>query len=161
MSTTLPTLSLKYETNQLAGSTARNNHNYNWSELESKYSALGSFLQGALDGYDLRFNNMIQNSESVNEVVDSRIDMLGNTYPTLKARLDTEQEATPLLIDTGIVSDATGVLKLKDLSGTVSTTGYYYTDIAQVSDISLPAMGYSETTVGKITDDTIATVTLS
>lgn len=154
--TTLPVLSLEYETNQLAGSAAREQKNYNWSEIETQFTALGNFLQGAMDGYDLRFNNMIANAEQVNEVVDSRVDLNNNVYPTLKARLDAEQEATPQILDAGTISDAEFVLLIKDLSATASTTNIYYSNATQIADLILPAMGYSECSAAKISYDVVA-----
>lgn len=158
MSISLPVLNLEYETNQAAGSKAREQKNYNWSEIENKYSLLGVFLQGALDGYELRFNNMIKNAEQVNEVVDARVDNNNIVYPTLKARLDNAQETTPEIMSTGVLSTATSVLLLKDLTSTVSTTGLYYTNSKQVDNITLPSLGYSECNVAKISYNTIATL---
>ena len=64
-------------------------------------------------------------------------------------------------LDTGDVSDAVSVLKLTDLSTAVNSSGLYCTKIADVTDITLLAKGYSETTVGTITTDAIAEVTIS
>ncbi|KRL02530.1 hypothetical protein [Liquorilactobacillus capillatus] len=144
----LPSLSLEYEPSPLLGGEMYSSHNRNWSKLNNYGSSLNAWLQGVMAGYDLRFNQQIQNSPQPSEVTDARIDVHGKTYSTLKARLDEEQTETPQFLDLDKFSTDLVSLKLRDL-GTNSGLNISYT---KISDVTIPDVqtGYESTTVDKI-----------
>lgn len=114
---------------------------------------LSDYVLSVIKGYEDRFNQQIQATPQPSEVTDARIDSWHITWPTLKARLDNDEQATPRILDTGQDSDAVSVLLVRDLSA--DSDNMSYEAIQNVADITLPAMGYSSTTVKTLSYDVI------
>ena len=114
---------------------------------------LSDYVLSVIKGYEDRFNQQIQATPQPNEITDARIDSWHITWPTLKARLDNDEQATPRILDTGQDSNAVSILFVRDLS--VDSDNMSYETIQNVADINLPAMGYASTTVKTLSYDVI------
>lgn len=150
-----PVLDIQDEPQNIAGAESYAQKNHNWYELRQYGSSIGTWISGVLDAYDIRFNNMISNTESVNEVVDARVDVNSKVYPTLKARLDSAQETTPMILETGNYSDAIADLNLTDLDvdSTTNTANLSYDLIATIDDPTASASGFVQYSTASITVD--------
>lgn len=153
MANKIPNIDLWYEPSPFQNRDAYLQKNHNWSELAQYGSRLLTYLNTTIDGYDQRINNMITSVAQPSEVVDARIDSWGHKWGTLKARLDNDEQFTPRILDLNQDSDAVSVLKIRDLS--TDSVGLHYEVIKNVASISLPAMGYSSTTVANVGTSTI------
>ena len=149
----IPNVDLWLEPSPFQNRNAYLQKNHNWSELSQYGDKLSSYLDGTIDGYDQRINNMITGVEQPDEVVDARLDSWGKQWGTLTARLNNDEQSTPRIFDLNQDSDATAVWKIRDLS--TGGTGLHYEVIKNVASIALPAMGYSSTTVKNISTSVI------
>lgn len=140
-----PTLDIQNEPENIAGAESYTQKNHNWYEIRTYGTSIGTFLQGALDGFQLRFDNMIQNEQAVDEVVDARIDVNQTVFPTLKARLDDQQEKSATVSQTGVYSDAICDLQVLDLDAdsSTNTASLSYDPIATVADPTTKATGFA------------------
>lgn len=150
-----PTLDLWDEPQNIAGAPPYAQKNHNWYVLRQYGSSVGTWVSGVLEAYDIRFNNMISNAESVNEVVDARVDVNSKVYPTLKARLDAAQETTPMILETGVYSDAIADLNLTDLEAdsATNTASLSYDLIATIADPAPSSAGFAQYKTSSITID--------
>lgn len=149
----IPSLDLWMEPSPFQNRDAYLQKNHNWSVLSQYGLQLSDYVLAVIKGYDDRFNQQIKATPQPSEITDARIDSWHVTWPTLKARLDNDEQTTPRILDIGQDSDATSVLFVRDLSTTSDNLSYEV--IKQVADITLPAMGYASTTVGKLSYDVI------
>ena len=150
-----PVLDILDETDNIAGAESYTQKNHNWYEIRNYGTSVGTFLQGALDGFQLQFDTMIQNAEQVNEVVDARIDVNKTVFPTLKARLDDQQEKSATVVQTGNYSDAVCDLVITDLEADspTNTANLSYDLISVVDDPPASAHGYAACKSASITID--------
>lgn len=145
-----PTLDILDETTQLAGSASREQKDHNWYVIRQYGTTIGTWLQGYLDSYDVRFSNMIANSEKVDEVVDARVDAFSKTYDTLKSRIDAIQLDKLSKIDSQDIDDLR-TIQFTDIS-TSSTPLALGTTTNISDDFSNPYwQGMIETSITKIT----------
>ncbi|KRM91503.1 hypothetical protein FC80_GL000471 [Liquorilactobacillus cacaonum DSM 21116] len=98
---------------------------------------------------------MIQNAQAVDEVVDARIDVNKTVFPTLKARLDDQQEKSATVVQTGNYSDAVCDLVITDLEADspTNTANLSYDLISVVDDPPASAHGYAACKSASITID--------
>lgn len=114
---------------------------------------LSDYVLSMIKGYEDRFNQQIQATPQPSEIIDARIDSWHITWPTLKARLDNDEQTTPRILDTGQDSNAMSVLFIRDLLTTSDNMSYEV--IKNVADINLPAMGYASATTRSLSYDII------
>ncbi|MDV7758265.1 hypothetical protein [Liquorilactobacillus mali] len=145
-----PTLDILDEPENIAGADSYTQKNHNWYQIRTYGTSIGTFLQGALDGFQLQFNTMIQNAQAVDEVVDARIDVNQTVFPTLKARLDAQQEASATVAETGVYSDAICDLQILDLDAdsTTNTASLSYDLIATIADPTASSSGFASYKLG-------------
>lgn len=127
----LPDLGLLYEPENIAGRDAYNQKNYNWGKLNSAFSSISAWLEGVQEGYELRITNLIQGVTQPSEVVDARIDVLGNQFPTLKLHLDNIETSKLSGVDAADVNVPI-ILQINGLSTTSSN--FHVADTQTVSD---------------------------
>ncbi|WP_311408385.1 hypothetical protein [Liquorilactobacillus uvarum] len=148
----LPTLNLQNLPDGFLDRNAFSIQNNNIDKLNNYGGNISTWLQGVVDGYNLRFDNMIQNSEQVNEVVDARVNIMGNVYPTLKAHLDgIETDKVSGVQDGDVAVNRTIQLKgLTESSAHIHVTGKYSVDyqangeglmITNVANIGIQKVG--------------------
>lgn len=139
-----PVLDILDEPENIAGAENYTQKNHNWYEIRNYGTSIGTWLSGVLDGFQLQFDTMIQNAKAVDEVVDARIDVNKTVFPTLKARLDAQQEASAIVIQTGNYSDAIADLQILDLDvdSPTNTASLSYDLIAKVADPTTSASGF-------------------
>ena len=116
-------------------------------------ASLSDYVLSIIKGYDDRFNQQLQQAPQPSEILDARLDSWNVNWPTLKARLDNDEQSTPKILDTGQGSDAVSVLFVRNLSADSDNMSYEV--IQNVADITLPAMGYVSTTVMALSYDVI------
>lgn len=116
-------------------------------------ASLSDYVLSIIKGYDDRFNQQLQQAPQPSEILDARLDSWNVKWPTLKARLDNDEQTTPRILDTGQDSDAVSVLFIRDLS--TSSSNMSYEVIKNIADINLPAMGYASTSVKNLSYDVI------
>ncbi|MDN7145258.1 hypothetical protein QS460_04880 [Liquorilactobacillus mali] len=145
-----PTLDILDEPENIAGAESYAQKNHNWYVIRNYGTSVGTFLQGALDGFQLRFDNMLQNAEQVNEVVDARVDVNQTVFSTLKARLDAQQEASATVSETGVYSDSICDLQILDLDAdsSTNTASLSYDKIATVADPTASSSGFASYKLG-------------
>lgn len=150
-----PTLDLWDEPQNIAGASPYAQKNHNWYVLRQYGTSIGTWVAGVLDGFQLQFDTMIQNAEQVNEVVDARIDVNKTVFPTLKARLDDQQEKSATVVQTGNYSDAIADLNLTDLEAdsTTNTANLSYDLIATIADPAASATGFVQYKTASISID--------
>lgn len=150
-----PTLDLWDEPQNIAGADSYNQKNHNVYVLRNYGTSIGTFVEGVLDGFQLQFNTMIQNAQAVDEVVDARIDVNKTVFPTLKARLDDQQEKSATVLQTGNYSDAVCDLVITDLEADspTNTANLSYDLISTVDDPPASAHGYASCKSASITVD--------
>lgn len=153
MANKIPSLDLWYEPNTFQNSVKYEQMNHNWSVLMQYGASFSDYVLSIIKGYDDRFNQQIQATPQPSEVTDARIDSWHITWPTLKARLDNDEQTTPKILDIGQDSDAVSVLFVRNLSADSDNMSYEV--IHNVADITLPAMGYVSTTVKALSYDVI------
>lgn len=113
----LPTLDLENLPDGFLDRNAFRIQNDNIDKLRNYGGNIGAWLQGVMDGYDLRFDQQIHNSPQPSEVVDARIDVMDKVYPTLKAHLDgIETDKISGVVDKNI--NVARTVQLNDLSTT-------------------------------------------
>lgn len=153
MANQIPSLDLWLEPSPFQNRDAYLQKNHNWSVLSQYGLSLSNYVLSIISGYDDRFNQQIKATPQPSEIVDARIDSWKVTWPTLKARLDNDEQATPRILDTGQDSDAMSILFVRDLSTTSENMSYEI--IKNVANITLPAMGYASTTAKNLAFDVI------
>ena len=153
MANKIPSLDLWYEPNTFQNSVKYEQMNHNWSVLMQYGASLSDYVLSIIKGYDDRFNQQLQQAPQPSEILDARLDSWNVNWPTLKARLDNDEQSTPKILDTGQGSDAVSVLFVRNLSADSDNMSYEV--IQNVADITLPAMGYVSTTVMALSYDVI------
>ncbi|MFT9004137.1 MAG: hypothetical protein ABF991_05445 [Liquorilactobacillus hordei] len=150
-----PVLDLKYEPDNIAGAESYKQKNDNIYLLRNYGTSIGTWVAGVLDGFQLQFDTMIQNAQAVDEVVDARIDVNKTVFPTLKARLDDQQEKSATVVQTGNYSDAVCDLVITDLEADspTNTANLSYDLISVVDDPPASAHGYAACKSASITID--------
>ncbi|MCP9313706.1 hypothetical protein KBX31_10540 [Liquorilactobacillus satsumensis] len=143
----LPDLGLLYEPENIAGRDAYNQKNYNWGKLNSAFSSISAWLEGVQEGYELRITNLIQGVTQPSEVVDARIDVLGNQFPTLKLHLDNIETNKLSGVDVSDV-DVPMILQIKGL--TTASKGLHMTGVQPVSGYISEDAGLVVTDVSRI-----------
>lgn len=128
-----PVLDIQDEPQNIAGAESYAQKNHNWYELRQYGSSLGTWAQEALDSYDTRFNNMIANTEKVNEVVDARTDAEGQVFGTLSARLNYIQNPFILQIS-GLVFEGKNYPVISAFKYNYGA-GYAQTDNITIDDV--------------------------
>lgn len=143
------TIDLLDEPSPFQNESAYEQKQHNWSALRNYMLYLNNYMQSGFADYDTRFNAQINKTEQPSEIVDARIDAVGKQYPTLKARLDTEQEASVQVANTGNTSTMPAVVKVVGL--TTSSAPFKYVPIGtnQIS-FGLPDCGYAEIPVANL-----------
>lgn len=153
MANKIPSLDLWYEPNTFQNSVKYEQMNHNWSVLMQYGASLSDYVLSIIKGYDDRFNQQLQQAPQPSEILDARLDSWNVKWPTLKARLDNDEQTTPKILDTGQDSDAVSVFKIRDLS--TSSVNFKYQVIKNLAKISLPAMGYASTITKNLSYDVI------
>lgn len=153
MANKIPSLDLWYEPSPFQNRDAYLQKNHNWSVLMQYGLKLSDYVLSVIKGYEDRFNQQIQATPQPSEVTDARIDSWHITWPTLKARLDNDEQTTPRILDTGQDSNAMSVLFVRDLS--TESANMSYQVIKNLADITLPAMGYVSTVTKNLAYDVI------
>ena len=153
MANKIPSLDLWYEPNTFQNSVKYEQMNHNWSVLMQYGASLSDYVLSIIKGYDDRFNQQLQQAPQPSEILDARLDSWNVKWPTLKARLDNDEQTTPKILDTGQDSDAVSVLFVRNLSADSDNMSYEV--IQNVADITLPAMGYVSTTAKALSYDVI------
>lgn len=153
MGNKIPSLELWMEVSPFQDGDSYRQKNHNWSVLNQYGLQLSNYVLDIIKNYDDRFNQQIQKSPQPSEILDARFDSWNVRWPTLKARLDNDEQTTPRILDTGQDSDAVSVLFIHDLS--TSSSNMSYEVIKNVADINLPAMGYASTSIKNLSYDVI------
>lgn len=152
MANKIPSLDLWYEPSPFQNSEAYEQKNHNWSVLNQYGLQLSDYVLSLLKQYEDRINNLINGVEQPNEIVDAHIDSWNVKWPTLKARLDNDEQSTPRLMHDSY-SDAMFVLELRDL--TTSSDKFSYTKIQDLAKMSIPAMGYTNTSINGLSTEVV------
>lgn len=140
-----PNLDLWNEPHPFQNSQAYDQKNHNWDVLRNYGHYLGNYLQGIVDGWEIRFAAQLNQIPQPNEVIDARVDAWGHVYPDLHSHLvnietdnlqyeqsDYEGEGS---------NDLSIILKIRDLS--TSSYGLSYSSQGTVNE-ELPRMGVME-----------------
>jgi hypothetical protein len=153
MANKIPSLDLWYEPSPFQNSEAYQQKNHNWSVLSQYGLQLSDYVLSLLKQYEDRINNLISGVEQPNEIVDARTDSWNIKWPTLKARLDNDEQTTPKIEDLNDDSNALGVLELRDLSEDSDNLSYEL--IGGKVKIQLETMTRASTTTDKLSYDVI------
>lgn len=149
----IPNLDLQFEPSPFQNREAYQQKNHNWSVLNQYGSSLSDYMDTSITGFQNQINNLIKGVKQPDEVVNARDDSWKKTWPTLKARIDNNEQNTPRIMDTGQDSDALSLIEVRDLSTTSSN--FSYEQIKSLADITLPAMGYASIGVKSLSFDIV------
>ncbi|HJE97084.1 MAG TPA: hypothetical protein K8V00_05630 [Ligilactobacillus acidipiscis] len=152
MANKIPSLDLWYEPVDL-GTSNYLQKNHNWSVLMQYGLQLSDYVLDVIKGYEDRFNQQIQATPQPSEITDARIDSWHITWPTLKARLDNDEQTTPRIENLNDDSNALGVLELRDLAE--DSDNLSYEPIGGKVKIQLETMTRASTTTDKLSYDVI------
>ncbi|WP_270333008.1 alpha-amylase [Ligilactobacillus acidipiscis] len=152
MANKIPSLDLWYEPDTFQNSTKYEQMNHNWSVLMQYGASLSDYVLSIIKGYDDRFNQQLQQAPQPSEILDARLDSWNVKWPTLKARLDNDEQSTPRLMHDSY-SDAMFILQLRDL--TTSSDKFSYTKIQDLAKMSIPAMGYTNTSINGLSTEVV------
>lgn len=153
MTKIVPNLDLWMEPSPFQNRDAYLQKNHNWSVLSQYGLKLSDYVLSNFDQYEDRINNLISGTTQPSEIVDAHIDSWNVKWPTLKARLDNDEQTTPRILDIGQDSDAVSVFKIRDLS--TNSDNLKFQVIKNLSKLNLPAMGYASTVVKNLSYDII------
>jgi hypothetical protein len=116
-------------------------------------ASLSDYVLSIIKGYDDRFNQQLQQAPQPSEILDARLDSWNVKWPTLKARLDSDEQNTPRIENLNDDSNALTVLELRDLSE--DSGNLSYEPIGGKVNVSLEVMAHTSTTTDKLTYDVI------
>ena len=152
----VPSLDLQNEPTPFQNDQAYKQKNHNWAVLRNSWISVSDQIEAALDGYDIRFANLIHSVAQPNEVVDARVDAYGQRYNLLKERLDADQMAGVSTVDSSnygmpnAQANISSILQIRDL--TTNSAKMHYQDIGPTK-VNLPVCGLEITTLRTIEVD--------
>lgn len=151
----LPRLDLWNEPSPFQNSQAYEQKNHNWDVLRNYGQYIGSYLKGITDGWDARFSAQINQIPQPNEVIDARVDINRQTFPTLHDHLVNIEQTRLAYVEASDIDETIPdneipgeTLKITDL--TASSDKLHYEN-AGTAVFTLPRVGYSETTISNLT----------
>ena len=156
MAINLPRPDLWNEPSPFQNSQAYEQKNHNWDVLRNYGDYIGSYINGIVDGWDVRFTAQLRQIPQPSEVIDARVDIDNHTFDNLHDHL-INIESTRLSyveatnIDESAASDDEmpgEILKITDL--TTSSYNLRYEKTGTVGFV-LPRVGYTELTTNDIT----------
>lgn len=109
------------EPSPFQNSQAYEQKNHNWSVLRNYGTYVGNYIQGIVDGWEVRFSAQLNQTKQPDEVVDARVDVWGKVYPNLHAHLVNMEESAVSVEDNNTSDDSLDdqtplILKVRDLT---------------------------------------------
>ena len=109
------------EPSPFQNSQAYEQKNHNWDVLRNYGTYVGNYIQGIVDGWEVRFSAQLNQTKQPDEVVDARVDVWGKVYPNLHAHLVNMEESAVSVEDNNISDDSLDdqtplILKVRDLT---------------------------------------------